>query len=141
VIIFVTAVYNAWVYIGSVEAAVKSFYGWTVIVKTVLFLFLLLLGAFNRYVSVPGMLETAGSPAEKQGAISHLIKQVLVSVVPNRKDRLSVQRFAHRVRIEAFIVVAILICASLLRHEIPAKHYLHQHDVHHEHHHTDGGVP
>ena len=140
VFVFATAVYNAWVYIGSAEAAVKSFYGWTVIVKTVLSLLLLLLGAFNRYVSVPGILETAGSPAGKQGAVSRLIKRVLGSVVPARKYRLTIHWFAYRIRLEALVVVAILICASLLRHEIPAKHYLHQHDVHHEHHHIDGGA-
>ncbi len=131
-----TAVYNAWVYVGSYEAVVKSSYGWTIVVKSILFLILLLLGAINRYISVPGMREWSGLPPGNQGIGSRLVKPLLRPFTLNQEDRASLRQFALRIRIEAFLMVAVLLCASLLRHEVPAKHYLHQHNEHHEHHHT-----
>ena len=52
-IIAITAIYNAWSYVGSFGPAWKSPYGLTVLAKIVIFFLLVLLGAFNRYVSVP----------------------------------------------------------------------------------------
>jgi putative copper resistance protein D len=135
-----TAVYNAWVYVGSIEAAVKSFYGWTITVKIVLFLLLLFLGAINRYVNVPDMVKSPGLPEGKPGIGSRFIRPVLLSVLPDRKDRPAVRRFSRAVRIEAFLMVAILLCAALLRHEVPAKHYLHQHEKGRIHPHMHGGT-
>src|SRR5512143_4079201 len=73
-IIVGTVVYNAWAYVGSIEAAVKSFYGWTIMVKIILFLLLLFLGAINRYVNVPGMVESSGLSARKPGIVSRSIR-------------------------------------------------------------------
>jgi copper resistance protein D len=135
VTIAVTAVYQAWVYVGSYEAVVKSSYGWTLVVKSFLFLSLILFGAINRYIGVPGIREWSGLPQGKQGIVSRLVKPVLTPFTRNREERTSIHRFAFRIRIEAFLVAAVLLFASLLRHEVPAKHYLHQHNNRHEHHH------
>jgi copper resistance protein D len=139
-IIVGTAVYNAWVYVGSIEAAVKSFYGWTIMVKIILFLLLLFLGAINRYVNVPGMVESTGLSARKPGIVSRFIRPVLTTVLPGRKDQPAVRRFSRSVRIEALLMVAMLLCAALLRHEVPAKHYLHQHEEYRLHPHMHGGA-
>jgi len=82
-IIALTALYQVWVYAGSIEALLKSPYGRTVIVKIVLFFLLLCLGAFNRYISVPRLQEWAGfgatrreSSAASSGACSRSSREI-----------------------------------------------------------------
>jgi putative copper resistance protein D len=129
-IIALTALYQVWVNAGSIEALVKSSYGRMIIAKTVLFFLLLGLGAFNRYVSVPLLQEWAGITATSPGIISRLVVPVLMSLTRELKGRPLAVRFMRNVRAEALLVVGILLCAALLRHEIPARHYLHLEHMH-----------
>ena len=76
-IIVLTALYNAWMYVGSITALIKSSYGWTIIAKIVLLFFLLYIGAFNRYVRVPRMRKAAGLPEGRMGIISGIFAPVL----------------------------------------------------------------
>ncbi|MGE5808550.1 MAG: copper resistance D family protein [Nitrospirota bacterium] len=122
-VIVPTALYNAWIYAGSIDALVKSSYGWTIIAKIILLSFLLYLGAFNHYITVPLMRKAAGLPADRPG----IIAPVLASRIKTRKER-TAQGFSRSVRAEAFLMVGMMLCAALLRHEVPAKHYLHQHE-------------
>ncbi len=100
-VIVITALYQASVYVGSIGALIRSPYGWTIAAKIFLFLLLLFLGAVNRYFILP-RLKNEG---EGQGVR---------------------QWFVRSVRIEAVLMIAVLFCAAMLRHEIPAKHYLHR---------------
>ncbi|HUI68520.1 MAG TPA: CopD family protein [Nitrospirota bacterium] len=153
-IIACTAIYQAWINAGSIEAVLKSPYGRTVIAKTVLFFLLLGLGAFNRYISVPRLQEWAGIPATSPGIISRLVAPILLSLTRDLKGRPLAIRFVRSVRIEALLVVVILFCAALLQHEIPARHFLHlehmhgagqlaghEHDEHMSHHPGTGPAP
>ncbi len=125
-IIAVTSFYNAWSYVGSVEALLKTAYGLTAAVKTLLFFLLVLLGAFNRYVSVPLLRERTGLiKAKGPGIIDHFASKLLSRVRGAQDGRHIVVRFLRLVRIEAVLVVAVLFCAALLRHEVPARHLLH----------------
>jgi putative copper resistance protein D len=129
-IIVLTVLYQAWVYVGSIEALLKSPYGRTVVAKIVLFSLLLGLGAFNRYISVPRLQEWAGLTATSQGIISRFVVPVLLSLARDLKGRPLALRFMRNVKVEALLVVGILLCAALLRHEIPARHFLHLEHIH-----------
>lgn len=42
-----------------------------------------------------------------------------------RDEALFVTKFLHRTRLEAVIILALLLCVALLVHQIPARHFLH----------------
>jgi putative copper resistance protein D len=130
-IIVLSALYNAWLNVGSVAALIKSSYGWTVMAKIVLLFILLYIGAFNRYVRVPRLRKAAGLPEGRTGIIGGIVAPVLETRLKYPEDRIA-RGFARSVRIEAVLMIAVLLCAALLRHEVPAKHYLHQGE-HHQH--------
>jgi len=124
-IILLTAIYHAWVYVGSFEALLISPYGKTVAAKSILLLFLLLLAAFNRYISVPILQEQAGYMSTRQSVIRRLVIFVLSLFTGNLKRRSISIFFLHIVRSEAVIMILLLFCAALLRHEVPARHFAH----------------
>ncbi|SRR6266704_3737004 len=118
-IIAVTSLYNAWSFVGSIGALWKASYGWTVITKSILFLLLIGLGAYNRYVGVPLLQECAGlSPV--RGALPFIAR--LRRPLDERRIQ---QRFMLTVRAEALLMILVLLCAALLRHQVPARHHAH----------------
>ncbi len=121
----ITALYNGLSYVGSFEALWKSPYGLTVIAKIALFLFLVNFGAFNRYISVPLLQEWAGASSERRGIVTRMaIKSSPGLQLGGNGFRVGL-RFRRSVKVEAAIVVAIFLCAALLRHEVPARHLHH----------------
>jgi putative copper export protein len=124
-VIVITSLYHAWIYVGSVEALEETDYGLIVVAKIVLFLLLFILAAFNRYVIVPGLMTAAGIPADS-GMIGRLIAAVLPPFAGSQKGRSAAGRFRKIVGTEAILILGVLLCAVLLRHEIPASHYLHR---------------
>jgi copper resistance protein D len=124
-IIAMTSLYNAWSLVGSIEALWKAPYGWTVIAKAVLFLLLICLGAFNRYVNVPLLGEWADLSPVEQGMIPRSLSPIFARFRQPLNDRRIQQRFILIVRTEAFLMILVLLCAVLLRHEIPARHHTH----------------
>lgn len=139
-VVAATALYNAWVYGGSVGAFLKTPYGWTAIAKLTLFLLIIYLGAFNRYVSVPLLQECACYYSKPQGMIERVAARFFPRYLCTREKSVFFSRFILSVKIEAILMISILLCAALLRHEAPAKHYLHlQHGAGHEMH--DHGGP
>jgi putative copper resistance protein D len=136
-IIAITALYNTWLYVGSFEALWRSPYGWTVFAKGVLFSLLLPLGAFNRYVSVPLLLEEGADYSTGRGMIPRIAGR-FISRHFSGHDRYAITlRFKRLVRVEALIIIGALLCAALLRHEVPALH--HSHAEHERMQHTAGG--
>jgi putative copper resistance protein D len=124
-IIAITALYNTWLYVGSFEALWRSPYGWTVFAKGVLFSLLLPLGAFNRYVSVPLLLEEGADYSAGRGMIPRIAGR-FISRHFSGHDRYAITlRFKRLVRVEALLIIAALLCAALLRHEVPALHHSH----------------
>ncbi len=120
-----TALYQARVYVGSVDALVKAPYGRTIIAKIVLLVCLLVLGAFNRYISVPRLREWAGFPPARRRILSRLAGFFLGPFARNLKGAPVAKRFGRSVLIEAFLIIGVLLCAALLRHEVPARHFMH----------------
>lgn len=92
-------------------------------------MFLLLIGAFNRYISVPLLQQWAGFPLKTVNRISHLVFQFFPRFKQNQDGKHIAYRFMGIVKIEAFLIVVVLLCSALLRHEVPARHYSHIEDV------------
>ncbi len=124
-IVAITALYNAWKYVGSIHALLGSPYGWTVIAKVVLFLVLINLGGFNRYVSVPLLQEWAGASPEGRGIFTRIALQFFPGLQPGGNGGRIASRFRRGVKVEAILIIGVLLCAALLRHEIPARHASH----------------
>jgi putative copper export protein len=121
----ITALYNAWIYVGSINALLGAPYGWTVIAKIVLFLVLINLGAFNRYVSVPLLQEWAGASAEGRGIFTRIALQFFPRFQLGGNGGRIASRFMRSVKVEAILIIGVLLCAAILRHEIPARHISH----------------
>ena len=121
----ITALYNAWIYVGSIHALLGGPYGWTVIAKIVLFLVLINLGAFNRYVSVPLFQEWAGASSTGRGVFTRIALKFFPRFQLDGNGGRIVSRFMRSVKVEAILIIGVLLCAAILRHEIPARHLSH----------------
>jgi putative copper export protein len=130
VVTAITAAYNFLTDVRSVKAMVETPYGLVVVAKIVLFGILINFGAFNRYVSVPLLREWAGGSAEIGGVIDRIAGKFFAPFRRNRSGPIVALRFKRLVRLETVLILAVLFCAGLLRHEIPARHYMHMQHLH-----------
>ena len=125
-LIIITAAYNGYYEVRHWSLLLGAGYGETVLAKMVLLGFLIALGGYNRYMSVPLLQRLAGIAPEKTGVIYTRIVKPFLSFLEPRLDRETApSRFKKMVKIEAFIFIAIFLLASMLRHEIPAIHAHH----------------
>jgi putative copper resistance protein D len=124
-LIVFSALYQAWVYVGSFDALLKSPYGRTIIAKIVLFSLLLCLGAFNRYISVPRLQEWGGVSFDSRGVTNRIAGQFRARFLRNQNGRTVFVRFTRVVRIEALLMAGVFLCAAMLRHDVPARHLAH----------------
>lgn len=124
-LVAISAIYNGLSYVDGPEALWKSPYGLTVTAKIVLFLLLLNLGAFNRYVSVPLLQEWAGASAKDRGVFTRAAIRVFPRIRMEGSGHRVAMRFLRSVKFEAVLIMAVMLCAALLRHEIPARHLSH----------------
>jgi putative copper resistance protein D len=123
-VLALTALYNAWLHVGSLEGLWLTPYGGTVIIKILLFFLLINLGAFNRYVSVPMLQQLGGIDPGRRGIIGRLA----VRIMPGQgcQDAHSAGlRFMQSVRTEAVLIAIILLFAALLVQQVPTRHALH----------------
>ncbi len=120
-----TAFYNSLTYVGSFEAFWKTSYGWAAAAKIFLFLIILYLGAFNRYVSVPFLQECACSSSNSPGVIESIALHFFPHYLCTRDKSLIASRFKWSVKVEAVLIVGVLLCAAFLRHDVPARHASH----------------
>ncbi len=126
----ITAVYNFRLEVGSIEAMVVSPYGLAAASKILLLFVLLNLGAFNRYVSVPLLREWAGGSAEVRGFIGSTAARFFAYFGRKPSGRRVALRFRRLVAIETMVIIGVLFCAALLRHETPARHFMHMQQMH-----------
>jgi putative copper export protein len=142
-VLLITAVYNYIVNAGSIEALLLTPYGRIIVLKTYLFLLLIGFGAFNRYVSVPSLREEAGLSVVRRGFASRIAFLIFTLLLRSLKGHQVALRFKRIVRVEAFLIIGVLLCAAMLRHEIPARHIIHLQHSHvtgdHEHLHRPAG--
>ena len=121
--VILSGVYNAWLEVGSFGALWETSYGRALIVKLLLLLVLIILGAFNRYISVPLIRWSAGGPLTARYHLHHLIiAPYLARFQGNPPARCLMRRLRQRVLVEVVLVIGILICTALLLHGVPARH-------------------
>ncbi len=119
-----TALYNALVYVGSVGALVHTSYGLTISAKITMLLLLLLLAAYNRYISVPSIGQIAGLNSLNIGSLSQFVKQFTSTFSLNKTGVDGLIFFKRAVRLEALLLLVLLFCAALLRRETPPVHVM-----------------
>ncbi len=124
-VIALTALYNGLLYVGRFEALWLTPYGWMVVAKIFLFFLLVTVGAFNRYATVPLLQEWAGLPSKKP-SIADIPACTNPRLPGNDERSRSAERFLNAVRAEALLMALVLLCAALLRHEVPARHAMHR---------------
>jgi putative copper resistance protein D len=129
-IIVLSALYHFWAYVRSAEALLGTPYGLTIAAKIIMLAILVNLGAFNRYVSVPLLQQWAGRSPGREGLISRISGAFFAPFKRNRSGYQIAGRFKRSVGVEALLIVAVLFCASMLRHEIPARHLFHMQHSH-----------
>jgi len=124
-IVAITSLYNAWSYVGSFGAFWKTSYGWTATAKIFLFSLVMYLGAFNRYVSVPLLQQCSCLSSSSPGIMERIAVRFFPRYLCTEEKSLIFLRFIWSVKVEALLIIGILLCAALLRHEIPPRHALH----------------
>lgn len=123
-VLTLTALYNGWLHVGSLKGLWLTPYGGTIIAKTLLFLLLVNLGAFNRYVSVPLLQQLGGLDPGGRGIIGRVAIRVMLG--RDRRDlRGAAMRFLRSVQMEAILVAVVLLFVAILVQQVPARHALH----------------
>lgn len=122
-VLALTALYNAWLHVGRIEGLWMTSYGAMLIVKIALFLVLVNLGAFNRYVSVPLLRQLGGLDPGRRGIIGNIAVRIMPGHF-SQDVQTAALRFMRSVRTEAIIIVIVLFFAGLLVQQVPARHAL-----------------
>ena len=120
----ITAAYNFSVYVGGYSELIGTAYGLTVLAKIIPFLAIFALGAFNRYICVLLLDEWAGLPPLSRSLIDRFAARFFPLFIKNQNGingsgYCIALRFKRLVRIEAFLVITLLLCTSLLGYEVP----------------------
>jgi copper resistance protein D len=124
--IVVTATYNAWLQVRSFHALWGTPYGQLVIVKFLLLFALVILGASNRYITVPLLQQLTGRPLIGQRFLNGLLCFLYLNLFQQKPELVRVTRwFMRKVWAEAILVIVVLICTAMLLHETPARQLSH----------------
>jgi len=124
-VVAITALYNSWYFIGSLAAFSGTPYGLAAAAKIIFLCVLLFLGAFNRYINVALLQQWAGLPLKKETLFSRLTLNLYSRLTQSREGLTVAFRFMGSVKIEACLVVIVMLLAAFLRHDIPARHMAH----------------
>jgi putative copper resistance protein D len=93
----------------------------SVLVSTGLYNAWFQVGSFQALVTTP----YGGLLSAKILLLLFLAFRYIAPPEHGRDEALFVKRFLHRTRLEAGVIFALLLCAALLVHQIPARHFLH----------------
>jgi putative copper resistance protein D len=94
------------------------------------FSLLVITGLYNAWIEVGSMDLLVKTPYGRvlSAKIALLLFLTLRYVVPPRHgtdESAYVMKFLHRTRIDAIIIMAALLCAAMLTHYVPARHFTH----------------
>jgi putative copper export protein len=122
----VTAFANACYQVQTLPGLVGTSYGRVILIKILLLGVLVILGATNRYLSVPALQVWGGQPAVRSGRLFHfLVGRRLPQQPEPAHMNLVAHRFALQVQVEALLVGLVLFWTAVLLHSIPAAHLVH----------------
>jgi copper resistance protein D len=124
--VLLTGLYNAWRQLGTIADIWQVPYGRTLLVKLLLVIPLVALGASNHYTSVPLLQRRSGrhGPRWPLARIATVIQGRAPGQGRPRAVRV-VRRFTRKVWAEVIFITAILICTAFLLHSAPARHAMH----------------
>jgi putative copper export protein len=126
-LVLAPGIYHAWLQLGRLSALWESLYGQILLIKITLVGAMMVMGAANRYVFVPGMLRLANRAA----ALPRLLPESLLSALRGANP---IGSFLRSLRIEAALVVAVLVAAAALSQQTPSVHESHDRSAHvHQH--------
>jgi putative copper export protein len=114
--VIIPGVYNAWLQIGSWHGLWSTTYGRLLMIKVLLVMIMAALGALNRYRYVPALQRHAGL-AEPRTLIP--LPRLL------RKDA-PASSFLISLRVEAGLLLTVLLLAAALSQQVPAVHAQHE---------------
>ena len=123
--VLLTGLYNSWIEVRTLSALWTTLYGNILSVKLLLVLVLVILGASNRYISVPLLKRSAGYPQTHFGLSKWFTLRYLSRFQGNTDGISAAHGLAHKVIAEVILMVGVMICAALLIHETPARHQIH----------------
>jgi copper resistance protein D len=125
--VLLTGLYNAWLQLGTIRAVWEVPYGRMLLIKLLLVMPLVALGAANHYTRVPLLQRRSGRPDTRHALprILRVIRRRARGQGQPRAVRL-IRRFAWTVWAEVGFVVGILICTAFLLHGTPPRHAMHQ---------------
>lgn len=115
-LVIIPGVYNAWLQIGSWHGLWSTTYGRILVIKVLLVMIMAALGALNRYRYVPALQRHAGLPEPRTFIpLTRLL----------RKD-VPASSFLVSLRVEAGLLLTVLLLAAALSQQVPAVHAQHE---------------
>ncbi len=123
--VLLTGLYNSWIEVRTLSALWTTPYGNILSVKLLLVLVLVILGASNRYISVPLLKCLAGYPQPGYGLYKWFTLRFLSHFQGNMDGISAARDLAHKIMAEVILMAGVMICAALLIHETPARHQFH----------------
>ena len=123
--VLLSGLYNSWIEVRTLSALWTTSYGNILSIKLLLVLVLVILGASNRYLSVPLLKRLAGYPEKDDGLSKWFTLRFLSRFQDNMDGTRAARGLAHKVMAEVILMVGVMICAALLIHETPARHQIH----------------
>jgi len=116
--ILVTGIFTAWRELDSFSALWTSSYGRVLDVKVFLVIIMIGFGAHNRYVKLPHLLHTAGSPVTSS-LFGRLFSRLKADTKPASQSNGVMRSCARSVYIESLLGMGVLVAASILLHSMP----------------------
>lgn len=111
--------YNAWLQIDSWHGLWSTTYGRVLILKLILVAGMMALGAANRFIFVPGIQPYS---IRRNPRILEFLPKAGAFLAGNR----TIRRLRDSIRIEALLLMAVLILAAALSQQTPATHAEHE---------------
>lgn len=125
VLVLATGVYNVWRQIDHFSDLWGSGYGRIILFKLALVGLMAMLGALGRYFGLPFLCREAGVPlVSRHTCLPLQIWKRLHPAWRSRKGDALARQFRHRVMMEAWLALGVLVCAALLGHAMPPKQHV-----------------
>ena len=115
-VLAITSVFNLKTYTGSLSALWNTSYGLVVLSKMLLFYFLVLLWAFNRFISVPLLRHVSGTRLEAPGPAGKII-DVLLARFRHHITGPAGLIFRRILLAEALLMAVVFFSSAVLKHQ------------------------
>jgi hypothetical protein len=127
VVVALTGIYNAWLELQRFQALWETAYGRLLVLKLILVLAIVVLGATNRYVGLPSLNVWARGRSDNGGHGNRSVA-ILPRLLGGRIEwevRAPLTRFVDVARLEGVIMIGTVLCVAVLLSQIPARHVAH----------------